>query len=367
MRYIGQHISAIIEQYDGTLPLAHYLKGYFKQHPILGSRDRRMLTGLAYAYYRGAKGTNDLAWLGKLTDEWISHPKKSASFSFAEWLVANDIHIDTEALLPNAPALSEGITREGWLASMLTQPTLFIRVRKDREKILHLLGQAGIPYSMVTETCVSLPNGAGIDALLPRDCYVVQDAASQGTGTYFAPRPNESWYDCCAGAGGKSLLLKDTEPTVQLTATDRRESILHNLKERFRLYGYKAPATFVIDVADAGQLSNTLGNRLFDNIICDAPCSGSGTWARTPEQLYFFKPDTLNGFAELQRKIATHVAAYLKPGGRLIYITCSVFEQENEGAVNHILSSTRLQLLTSQLINGTLTGADSMYVAVLQK
>ena len=178
---------------------------------------------------------------------------------------------------------------------------------------------------------------------------------------------NEQWYDCCSGAGGKSLLLKDLCPGVRLTVSDKRESIIHNLQQRFRQYRFELPVAHVTDVADSAQLTRALGDKQFDHIICDAPCSGSGTWARTPEQLYFFDPATIAKFGALQQTIAVNVSRHLKKGGQLIYITCSVFEQENENVVNAIIEETGMQLVQQQIINGIGVKADNMFVAVLTR
>jgi 16S rRNA (cytosine967-C5)-methyltransferase len=274
---------------------------------------------------------------------------------------------DLSCLFPYNVMLSEGVSAIEWSRSILVQPSVFIRIRKQKDEIIKLLNTAAIPYSFVTDNCIELPNGAKIDTLLPSSAYVVQDASSQLTGRYFAPVKGERWYDSCSGAGGKSLLLKDMEPTVQLTVTDVRDTILYNLKERFREYGHKAPAAFVTDVTDKAKLAKSLDGRQFDNIICDAPCSGSGTWARTPEQMYFFNPVQISKFSTLQKNIAVNVAAYLKQGGRLIYITCSVFQDENEHVVDEIINKTGLKLLEAKLINGIAYKADSMFIAVLQR
>ncbi len=138
----------------------------------------------------------------------FNEPEKWTNFSIDHWLSENAQHFDINGLFSYDIELSSGITKNEWLASMLTQPDLFIRIRKDKGKIISLLNGAKIPFTFVTEHCISLPNGAKIDALLPEDCYAVQDASSQQTGTFFHPKKNELWYDCCSGAGGKSLLLK---------------------------------------------------------------------------------------------------------------------------------------------------------------
>jgi len=365
MRQVLLHFDTIIRTYDGKLPLAHYLKNYYKQHPILGSRDRKMLTGFAFGWYRTAKGAAENV-VKEQMQLWLTSGDWSTS-QFADWFLQAGNSFSHGALFPFATPLSPGITRDEWLRSMTTQPNLFIRIRKDRERIQALLKEAGIPFTAITETCLALPNGAKIETLLPPASYVVQDASSQQTGSWFHPAKKEKWYDCCSGAGGKSLLLKDKEPTVKLTVSDKRASILHNLQDRFRLYGHNLPEAIVTDVSDAGQLGKALGNERFDKIICDAPCSGSGTWARTPEQLYFFNPETLPSFAALQTTIATNVARYLNPGGSLYYITCSVFKQENEDVVNALVEKTNLTLHSAQIINGASIHADSMFIAELLK
>ncbi len=366
MRYIGQHIQAIIDAYQGDVPLAHFLKGYYKQHPILGSRDRKILSALAYSWYRAARGIEGAEWLNGLMTQWLSAPALFKDFALDKWLSDQATPFHANQLFPFGLSLSGGITKQEWLSSMLVQPDLFIRIRKDKGKIISLLNSQQIPFTEITDNCLALPNGAKIDALLPEDAYVVQDASSQRTGTFFNPHKNEQWYDCCSGAGGKSLLLKDIEPGVRLTVSDKRESIIHNLQQRFRLYRHELPVAHVTDVTNKDQLTKALGTKQFDHIICDAPCSGSGTWARTPEQLHFFDPATIDKFSTLQKSIAINVASHLKKDGRLIYITCSVFQQENEDVVASIIKEKGLTLTQQQLIKGIGIKADSMFVAVLK-
>ncbi len=375
MRYIWQHIQIIVETYNGSLPLSHFLKDYFKQYPKLGSRDRRVLSEMAYCWYRCAKGiqvTESTETESSFEEKMRSCLQLCGNKAVVQVLYKGEeatitMLFDRTTIFPYPIQLSDGLTKEKWLDSLLLQPDLFIRIRKEKDKIISILNQAGIPFRFVTSDCLSLPNGAKIDTLLPAETYVVQDASSQATGTFFKPNKNEKWYDCCSGAGGKSLLLKDLEPSVQLTVTDVRASILNNLKERFKLYGHKAPVAIVTDVCDLVNLNKALGKQQFDHIICDAPCSGSGTWARTPEQMYFFDPATIVRFNNLQKSIAVNVSRYLKPGGRLIYITCSVFREENEAVVAAIIRDTGLTLLNQQLIDGTEIHADCMFLATLQK
>ncbi len=371
MRYIWQHIKAIIEKYDGSLPLAHFLKNYFKQHPILGSRDRRILSAMAYSWYRCSKGISTLELEIGIETRLAVCMKLCGNEKMLppaiEAADASEPQLDLGALFPIDLSLSAGIDKESWLRSMLAQPHLFIRVRRDMGKVTSLLNGKQIPFTFVNDNCLQLPNGAKIDEVLPPDTYAVQDASSQKTGAFFHPKKNELWYDCCSGAGGKSLLLRDIQPGVRLTVSDTRESIIHNLKQRFKLYRLEPPVAYVTDVSDAALLSRALGSKQFDNIICDAPCSGSGTWARTPEQLYFFDPAIVEKFSSLQKTIAINVSRHLRAGGRLIYITCSVFKKENEDVADEIVKTTGMKLTQTELINGINIGADSMFIAQFEK
>jgi len=371
VNFIWQHIEKIIGTYDGSLPLPHFLKEYYKQFPILGSRDRRLLSEMAFCWYRAVRRLDEsMPFQQKMqgalylcgTDEKLTE-KLFADSTFD----VKNITTQEDKIFPYDISLSEGINRQDWLQSTLQQPQLFIRARRDKKFILSILHQKHIECSFISDTCITLPNGTAINNWLPEDGYVVQDASSQLTGTYFAPRANELWWDCCSGAGGKSLMLKDLEPTVKLTVTDTRKSILHNLSKRFKLYKHTPPVTILADVTDSTQIHQYMGSKSFDGIICDVPCTGSGTWSRTPEQMYFFNAELLNEFSDKQKKIALNAAAYLKPGGRLFYITCSVFQQENEAVVDYIVQNTGLQLVQSQLINGIEHHADSMFIAVLKK
>ena len=364
MRSLISHFNYVIATYEGKVPLVHFLKNYFKLHPVLGSRDRKLITAMVYSWYRCSKAVGKDHLLNDLMAQWLNE-KIWASKSFIEWLKEGhpEAVIDLDALFRYDIAISDGMDKDDWLASMLVQPELFIRIRKEKALLIQLLEKGGVPYSFISRDCLSLPNGAKIDTILPQEYYVVQDASSQQTGAFFKPKKNGLWYDCCSGAGGKSLLLKDLEPGVLLTVSDKRESIIHNLQQRFRLYKHDLPVAHVTDAANPALLDKALGTKKFDNIICDAPCSGSGTWARTPEQLYFFKPETLSEYSTLQQTIATNVSRHLKPGGRLIYITCSVFRQENEIVVDALANNSGLKLVSSQIINGIKIHADSMFLA----
>src|SRR5690606_5436959 len=101
----------------------------------------------------------------------------------------------------------------------------------------------------------------------------IQDASSQACGEFFHPRPGEKWWDCCSGAGGKSMLLLDKEPHIDLWVSDRRKTAISALKERWKLGGYPPPQQAYVGTVAKVIAENKLP--LFDQIITDLPCSGS--------------------------------------------------------------------------------------------
>ena len=105
----------------------------------------------------------------------------------------------------------------------------------------------------------------------------------------------------------------------------------------------------------------------FPIVVCDAPCTGSGTWGRTPEQLYFFKKETIQLYAERQKKIVATAIPHLASGGLFFYITCSVFKAENEEVAAFIQSQFGLEQVHLELLKGWDKQADSMFVAVFKK
>lgn len=349
----------IIGEYDGTLPLHHFLKSYFKQHPYMGSRDRRHISQLVYAYYR-------LGWLYKaekstreriLLGSYLCKTEEAENFT-----IEAPPDIPFSNIFPYQEALSPGIDPAALAQSFLSQPFLFIRTRKDKqEAIKKLLKRAETNFEEWGPTTIALPNSTKIDTIVTdKSWYEIQDASSQQVGDLFHPTPGEAWWDSCAASGGKSILLLDKEPKIKLMVSDVRPSIIANLHMRFKEAGIRDYTSMVMDLTGPIALE-----RRFDNIILDAPCTGSGTWGRTPESLSFFKQEQIKEFQFLQQSIAGNVIKLLKPGGSLIYITCSVFRGENEDVVSHIEHTTGLKKQEGGVIAGYGKGADSMFAVRL--
>jgi 16S rRNA (cytosine967-C5)-methyltransferase len=148
-----------------------------------------------------------------------------------------------------------------------------------------------------------------------------------------AGRPGRIW-DCCAAPGGKTLVLAARLPEAELLATDVSPRRLAQMQARLRRFPYAAKIR--TQVADANQLPDSAGQ--FDLILCDVPCSGTGTLGRNPEIRTRLRPEEFPRQAERQRAILDRALRRLAPGGRLVYSTCSLEPEENEQVVANLAS-----------------------------
>ena len=376
----------MLAEYSGSLPFAPYAKAFFAKEKKYGSTDRRQISALCYNYFRAGKAlgnmpdegtmlnatflceTTSSQLLEALRPEWNAN----IHLSLQEKIDLAGLPFDKEQLFPFKNEISNQLSQEEFSLSFLIQPSLYLRVRPGYKKtVLQKLEAKNFPVTEIGESCLSLPNGSKVEEVItPNKEAVVQDWSSQQTGDVmkqfaldYLPHIN-SW-DCCAASGGKSLMLHDLRRDANLTVSDIRSSILHNLQQRFALAGIKNYQHFVADVSTENFLLP--GKKSFNLVMADVPCTGSGTWARTPEQMYYFKTEKIQEYATRQRKIVHNVLPFLQSGGYLVYITCSVFTQENEAIVQSLLQQNNLQLLTQQYLKGYDKKADTLFIAILKK
>ena len=151
---------------------------------------------------------------------------------------------------------------------------------------------------------------------------------------------------------------------LRSVVSDARESILANLKKRFEKAGIKKYRSLTLDLSKEKTQHSILNNQQ-SIIIADVPCTGSGTWGRTPEQLVYFEPGKIDEYAALQKDIVSNVIPHLRPGGHLLYITCSVFKKENEEVVSFLKEKFHLQPVKMELLKGYHMKADTMFAALL--
>jgi 16S rRNA (cytosine967-C5)-methyltransferase len=380
----------ILAVYAGETPLQSFLKNFFRENPQMGSRDRKQVSEMCYCFFRMGHALKNIPVeeriltgiflsnnhqeqiLEQLRPEWHMQVEKTLeeklemiSLKFPDFQVAD--------IFPWKSLLSAGMDHGAFCLSFLKKPRLFIRVRPGHEQVLiakfiqHKMEYRDAdPNSLLPFKTYSFNGATKLDNvfLLNREA-VIQDLSSQRTALFLKPdakREFEAW-DCCAGSGGKSILLTDLYPGCRLTVSDIRESILKNLSARFREAGIESANLFSADLTD----QNDIPRQSFNFIVADLPCTGSGTWSRTPEALYYFNPETISNYRQRQERILSNIVRRLKPNGILVYITCSVFADENERISAKLLDSGNMKLEMQAILNGHDDAADSMYVARFTK
>jgi 16S rRNA (cytosine967-C5)-methyltransferase len=217
------------------------------------------------------------------------------------------------------------------------RPPTWIRVRSRPDSILDTLKQQGVACAAHPglPTALSVAGGTSLPKTLADHAaqYVVQDIASQCIAPVCAPRKGEEWWDCCAGAGGKSLHLMDLlEREGKILATDIRVPALKELKKRARKYGIRGIRTQPHNAAGDEPFAKT-----FDGILIDAPCSGWGTWSRNPDARWRSSKRDVMQCANRQLRILNNVCWCTRPGGVLVYAVCTFTRPETEEVVAHFL------------------------------
>jgi 16S rRNA (cytosine967-C5)-methyltransferase len=386
MRIAHAHLktaATLVSTYPKGKPLVHHLKSYFSANKKMGSRDRKFVSRCCYAYFRCFAVLDSLPQLDEkiiaslfLTQE---NPDPFLEALNPEWNLWTHLDIYekckrigiTEFNFFNFSfLLSDRIDPNAISASLLKQPDLFLRIRPGtREKVMTKLNDAKMEYE-VFENTIRLKNSTNLDSILMLDKeVVVQDLSTQKA---FDQLPenlfrdeNISVWDCCAASGGKSILIADIlDKKLKITATDIRKSILSNLTERLQRAKLNLHRFFVADLTVHSGMTSADS---FDLIIADVPCTGSGTWARTPEQHFSFNENECSDFQQKQKKIIDTVLPHLKKGGFLVYSTCSVFKAENEAQVSFFSNNYGLEIINETYYDGTVLNSDSLYAAVLRK
>ena len=378
----------IIGLYNGEIPLQHFLKNYFSENKKHGSKDRKIITHICYNFYRLGKALIDCTteerlklaificndnkdeWHFLFDVNWINNWSNILAERIA--FIQTKYSISIDDIFPLKNELSKAINADAFINSFLIQPDVFIRARPHKhDVVVSKLQEHAITFNAITDDCIQLSSSTKIDTIIVLDEEaVVQDFSSQRIKEFLAVVEAKNHqqkivvWDCCAGSGGKSILAYDVLQNIDLTVSDVRPSIIQNLKQRFAKAGIKNYKSLVFDVANSKLKTE---NSKYNLIICDAPCTGSGTWSRTPEQLYFFQAEEVDHYALLQQKIISNAITSLKENGFFLYITCSVFEKENEQNAVFIKQQFHLDLIKMELLKGYNNKADTMFAALFQK
>ncbi|WP_270090062.1 RsmB/NOP family class I SAM-dependent RNA methyltransferase [Sphingobacterium sp. SYP-B4668] len=382
---VGQQIRSferVLSVYQGKEPFARFLTQFFRENKQMGSSDRRMTSRLCYNFFRIGNAAKERSLLERLTiAEFLCEPQSDVVAIYQPLWVEQQAYTPAEKLafltssgfinkldiFPCIQHLSPSIDTQAFLNNQFEQPHLYIRVRRGSEQLVErALIKAEIAFQALEKNTWVLKNGTNLQLLKGiTGHYEVQDLSSQQTMKLISVTAGEKWWDACAASGGKALLFLDQYPGTDLLVSDIRMSILRNLDERFDQAGIKKYRKKIIDLTK--DPLEALNGEQFDGIILDAPCSGSGTWGRSPEMIAQFKEKNIASFSVLQRQIAKNVLRHLKPGGTLLYITCSVFKEENEDTIQFIEDNLHCRTEKILTLKGYEHRADTMFAAKLVK
>lgn len=318
-------------------------------HPKWGARDRAFVASTVYEavrwrrrleFYAGCEDAGTLAawhWAlqGYPRPEWAAWPdispemleERQAQLALAPLAVRESVSEELDAL--GATEL-----REAWpveLHSMNAAAPVFLRVNPLRSNLAGVtteLAEAGILVSPVDGAPLALrvEGGKALPARMRQTGrFEIQDAASQQVAPFTGVQPGERVVDACAGNGGKTLHLAALmQGRGELLALDVQDGRLAVLRERAARAGVKV-RTSVISPAVLVPLEASA-----DCVLVDAPCSGSGTLRRQADLKYRITAASVAEKQALQRQLLAKFAALVRPGGRLVYATCSIFPAENE-------------------------------------
>ena len=386
-----QRIQSIIESYTGETPFQHYLKNYFTKNKNAGSRDRKIIRNACYTFFRTGNMFKHFLFTEKLacsyylcsdaTDEFIQSVFDASLVQPLQNSINKPLNekfqllkkqypeIDIKDLFPCYNNLSENFKNESFLFSHFNQPNVWLRVNNGFiDFVKQDLTNNKIPFEFENNIIKLQPasNATDLDSFA-KGGFEIMDKSSFATTQLFEVKDNETWWDACCGAGGKTLALIDTLQSkeyknVSIACTDIRIPILKNLKERILKTGFTKFKNQPMNAAEDQWPDGVL----FNKIIVDAPCSGSGTWGRNPENLLQFDSLLLPVFSQKQFDILNNCLQCLKKNGVLYYITCSVFADENEGVINKI-DKEKYSVLFSKYISGSDDGADTLYISAIKK
>ena len=231
---------------------------------------------------------------------------------------------------------------EAMAAASSLQPPLTVRantLRTGRGQLLKMFEEADVRASACQFSTDGITvAGRPVIRDLPGygdGLFTVQDESSQLAGMLLGSEPYERVWDACAAPGGKTVILaQQIQDRGSLVATDLSPSKLRMIDAAAGRLGITCVSTAIADL----RRPETAPEGAFDRILLDAPCSGLGVIRRNPEAKWRLKHDDITRLAAAQRNFLENVAAKLKPGGALVYSTCSTSREENEDVVRDFLS-----------------------------
>lgn len=376
-------ICAVFDQHH---VLDRVLAKAFESHPKWGKRDRSFIAETVFEVVRWRRA---LSFLVESQDpaalcaaQWVR-----MGYELPEWwnYVGNrpEAIQAREAELPDQPrAIRESIPDwldaygekelgESWameLSALNERNCVYLRVntlQTSRAEAIKWLAGFNILASEVPglPDALSLSQGKSLPKPLKMDGRVeIQDAGSQMIAPLLEPQPGECIIDTCAGAGGKALHLAALmQNQGRIIAMDIIPKKLIELERRAKRAGADTSIeTTIIDQNTLETFAETA-----DRILIDAPCSGLGTLKRQPDLKWRLSPEKIEQVRQTQAKLLQTYSQMLKPGGRLVFATCSVLPSENQAQVQNFIQFSGYRLEQSQVVAAATHGFDGFYGAVL--
>ncbi len=404
----GAQLNASIEVLDSFLleraPLDNALRRYFRNRRFIGSKDRQAITGYVYDAIRHLL---PLQWWGAETARhvmlavlvFLRKEKDPASFfdgskyapgtlteeevGFLKSIENQELYSkdQPEAVQLNCPdwayekiKISNPEDYKPLLEALNEQAPFDLRVntlKTDRDTILQWLEEQNLYAVALQESSagIRLLKRHPIEHWQPfKEGWIeVQDENSQRVADILQAKPGERVVDFCAGAGGKTLAIAaDMKNKGSIYALDTSAGRLKRAKVRFNRAGVHNVQTHTLKDENDPWLKRHAGK--FDAVLVDAPCSGSGTWRRNPDAKWRYDQSALDDFAALQQNILQAASKLVKPGGRILYVTCSVFNQENMDQVRAFNENNpSYKCLETQAFMPHCTSGDGFFVALWRK
>ncbi len=319
------HAAQVISTISADQRADTALRFYFEHHRYLQPPIKRVISRAVFSYFR---------WLSWLDPKVSPQKRVEHAHELHERFALDPKSIKAETLAVRAVP--------PWLAAEMELPPDYLRqLQRDPALWLRARPASGAKLAASLGDCEHSQRAP--DALrytgrqdlfhteqFQNGAFEIQDLASQLVGHACAPQPGETWWDACAGEGGKTLHLADLMANKGIIwASDRHTRRLDTLKRRAaraRLFNYRTV------VWDGGAKPPT--KTKFNGILVDAPCSGVGTWQRNPHARWTTTPQDVHELAAAQRLLLEHVAGSLKPQGRLIYAVCTLTRSETTGVAD---------------------------------
>ena len=367
--------------------LDHVLAEAFEANPKWGKRDRSFIAETVFEVMRWRRVLGFLVdseettalcaaqWVRMgfdLPEWWTYKGATPAEMAARELQVATQARAVRESIPDWLDTLGEAELGTAWnteLAALNQRAPVFLRVntlKATRENVIAWLAAShidasavpGLPDALVLATGKSLPKAMRLDGRVE-----IQDAGSQQIAALLDPQPGERIIDACSGAGGKSLhlaALMGNDGRVFGMDVDVKK--LGELERRAKRAGATCVKSKPLTAATTADFA-----AVADRLLIDAPCSGLGTLKRQPDLKWRLKPAQLERLRGIQADLLERYPAMLKPGGRLVYATCSILPSENRGQVNRLLEQGGFTLLDECPVSPAATGYDGFYAAALVK